>query len=171
MAIRVRPWNAWSNVTTTCRPVAYRASLTAFSTASAPEFTSIVRFSCSPGVSSFSRSASATYGSLSVTWKHVCVYRSACSTRALTTAGAEFPTLRTASPAPKSIRRLPSTSSTMAPSARSTKIGTVLKTAAGTARSRRAQSSRDRGPGMSVTTRRSRGTFMAVSLNEWVGLG
>ena len=41
----VRPWNAWSNATTAGRPVAARAIFTAFSTASAPEFTSIDRFS------------------------------------------------------------------------------------------------------------------------------
>ena len=41
----VRPWNACPNATTPLRPVAWRAIFTAFSTASAPEFTSIVRFS------------------------------------------------------------------------------------------------------------------------------
>ena len=36
----VRPWNAWSKTITAGRPVAVRAILTAFSTASAPEFRS-----------------------------------------------------------------------------------------------------------------------------------
>ena len=36
----VRPWNAWSNTITAGRPVAVLAIFTAFSTASAPEFTS-----------------------------------------------------------------------------------------------------------------------------------
>ena len=36
----VRPWNARSKATTAGRPVAARAILTAFSTASAPEFSS-----------------------------------------------------------------------------------------------------------------------------------
>jgi len=60
IARRVRPWKAWSNVTTAGRPVACRAILIAFSTASAPEFANIVRFSKSPGARAFSRSASST---------------------------------------------------------------------------------------------------------------
>src|SRR3954454_169683 len=64
IAIMVRPWNACPNATTPLRPVACRAIFTAFSTASAPEFTSMVRFTWSPGVSAFSRSASSRYGSL-----------------------------------------------------------------------------------------------------------
>ena len=43
--ISVRPWKPWSKATTALRPVAYRAILTTFSTASAPEFTRNVRFS------------------------------------------------------------------------------------------------------------------------------
>ena len=42
------------------RPVAERAILTAFSTASAPELNSTDRFSWSPGASALSRSATAT---------------------------------------------------------------------------------------------------------------
>ena len=56
--ISVRPWNAWSKATTAVRPVALRAIFTAFSTASAPEFANIVRFSWSPGARAFRRSAS-----------------------------------------------------------------------------------------------------------------
>src|ERR671918_2031131 len=156
----VRPWKAWSKVTAAGRPVNERASLIAFSTASAPELTSMVRFWWSPGVSSFNRSARATYGSFSVTWKHVCVYAAACSRIASTTAGWALPPFRTASPAPKSISRFPSTSSTIAPEARSTNTGTVLNTAFGIAALRRAISSRERGPGMSVTRRRSWGSSM-----------
>ncbi len=56
----VRPWYPWSNTTTAVRLVYERAIFTAFSTASAPELNSAVRFSWSPGVSSFSCSATAT---------------------------------------------------------------------------------------------------------------
>ena len=43
------------------RPVKWRATFTAFSTASAPELNSAVRLSWSPGVSSLSFSATCTY--------------------------------------------------------------------------------------------------------------
>src|SRR5947209_988633 len=56
----------------------------------------------------------------------------------------------TAMPAPRSIRRLPSTSSMIPPLASATKTGSVVPTPLGTARVRRAQSSRERGPGISV---------------------
>ena len=56
--ISVRPWNAWSKAITAVLPVALRAIFTAFSTASAPEFANIVRFSKSPGARALSRSAS-----------------------------------------------------------------------------------------------------------------
>lgn len=59
----MRPWKACSKATMAGRPVAARAIFTAFSTASAPLFTSIVFFGPGPGTSAFSRSASATYGS------------------------------------------------------------------------------------------------------------
>ena len=62
-ASRVRPWKALSNTTTPGRPVAARAILTTFSVASAPEFTSMVRLSWSPGVIRLRASATATYGS------------------------------------------------------------------------------------------------------------
>ena len=42
----MRPWKPWPKTTTPGRPVAARAILTAFSTASAPELTSRLR--CSP---------------------------------------------------------------------------------------------------------------------------
>ncbi len=52
----VRPWYPWSKTTTASRPVAWRAILTAFSTASAPELSSTLRLSWSPGVSRASAS-------------------------------------------------------------------------------------------------------------------
>jgi hypothetical protein len=125
IAWSVLPWKAWSNTTTPGRPVKYRAIFTAFSTASAPELANMVFRGSVPGASWFRRSASATYGSLIVTWKQVWVNRSACSRTASTTAGAALPVFRTARPAPRSIRLLPSTSWMMAPAAASTKMGVV----------------------------------------------
>ena len=60
MAVRpmvrdVRPWKAWSKQTTAWRPVCLRASLMAFSTASAPELNSAVFFGKLPGVRAFRR--------------------------------------------------------------------------------------------------------------------
>ncbi len=60
MARLVRPWKPCSKQITACRPVKKRATLTAFSTASAPLLTKKVRFSCVPGVRRLSRSASST---------------------------------------------------------------------------------------------------------------
>jgi len=60
MPRKVRPWNAPPKAMTPERPVAPRAILTAFSTASAPVVTNTVFLAKSPGVSPFSRSASAT---------------------------------------------------------------------------------------------------------------
>ena len=60
----VRPWNALSKTSTAGRPVAARAIFTAFSTASAPEFTSRLRCSAPEhGDSSPSRRQTSTYGS------------------------------------------------------------------------------------------------------------
>ena len=66
--------------------------MTAFSTASAPELTSIDRFSKPPGVSRLSRSHTSTYPSYGVIMKQVWVNRAACSATAATTAGAALPT-------------------------------------------------------------------------------
>ncbi len=55
--MKVRPWKLPPKAITAGRPVAMRAILTAFSTASAPVVTKIVFFSKSPGTFSFSRSA------------------------------------------------------------------------------------------------------------------
>src|SRR3954468_6233826 len=90
--------------------------------------------------------------------KHVWVKAATCSCTAATTRGAALPTLTTAIPAPRSMRELPSTSTTTPPPARSTKTGRVVPTPADTVAARRASSSRDRGPGISVTRRRSCGT-------------
>ena len=60
-------------------------------------------------------------------------------------------------PVAKSISRLPSTSSMIAPDARAVTIGWVLNTPCGTAVARRSNHSRDLGPGISVTTLRSCG--------------
>ena len=57
MVREVRPWKAWSKQTTAWRPVCLRASLMAFSTASAPELNSAVFFGKLPGVRAFRRSA------------------------------------------------------------------------------------------------------------------
>jgi hypothetical protein len=67
----VRPWKARSKATTAGRPVATRAILTAFSTPSAPEFTSRL-FCCSPlhGESSERRRHTSMYGSYIPTMKH-----------------------------------------------------------------------------------------------------
>ena len=59
----VRPWKPPVNAITPERPVAARAILTAFSTASAPVVNSTVLAGPSMGASAFSRSAKATYGS------------------------------------------------------------------------------------------------------------
>ena len=63
MAISVRPWNAPSYAMTASRPVAARAILTAFSTASAPELKKAARVSPEMGTRARSRSASSTYDS------------------------------------------------------------------------------------------------------------
>src|SRR4051812_20432398 len=93
--------------------------------------------------------------------KQVCVKAATCSRTASTTAGAALPTLTTAMPEPRSISELPSTSTSTPPPARSTNSGTVVPTAEDTAAVRRAMSSRDRGPGSSVTSRRSCGRAAA----------
>ena len=56
----VRPWKPPEKAMTAARPVAARAILTAFSTASAPVDISTVLFGPLPGASAFSFSQSAT---------------------------------------------------------------------------------------------------------------
>ncbi len=95
-----------------------RAIFTPFSTASAPEFTSTVRFSWVPGVCSASSSATRTYSSYGVTVKSVWITSPSCAVAASTTSWRVCPTVVTPMPAPRSMKRLPSTSSTIAPCAR-----------------------------------------------------
>ena len=135
--------------------MALRAILTAFSTASAPELANIVFTGPSIGTSAFSRSASSMYGSFTVTWKHVCVSNSSCRWAAATTSGAVCPTFSTEIPVARSIRRFPSTSSTIAPDARAVTIGWRLATPSGIAAARRSNKARLLGPGTSVMSLRS----------------
>ena len=59
----LRPWNAPVKAMTAERPVAARAILTAFSTASAPVVKRMVLAAPLNGASAFSRSHKAMYGS------------------------------------------------------------------------------------------------------------
>ena len=70
-----------------------------------------------PGVRRLSCSATATYPSYGVIMKQVWVKLAACSATAETTRGDELPIVVTAMPEPRSMSRLPSTSSTMPPNA------------------------------------------------------
>ncbi len=115
-----------------------------------------VFFGKSPGVSAFSRSASSIVGSFPVT-PAVWMSRSICRTAASITSGAAWPMFRTAMPVEKSISRLPSTSSMIAPEARALTIGWIAGNADVMAPSRRAIHSFDFGPGIWVRTLRSCG--------------
>ena len=117
-----------------------------------------MRLSWSPGVSAFSASATSTYPAYGVIMKQVWVNRSTCSWTAATTWGAALPTVVTAIPEPKSINELPSTSTTTPPPAATANTGIVTVTAFETAASRRCVHSRETGPGISVTSRRSWGS-------------
>ena len=89
--------------------------------------------------------------------KQVWVNAATCSRTASTTAGALLPTVVTAMPEPRSMNELPSTSTTTPPPAADAYTGMMLPTAPDTAAERRAASSRERGPGTSVTRRRTWG--------------
>jgi hypothetical protein len=132
--------------------------LIAFSTASAPELSSTDRFSWLPGVRRASSSQTATYSSYGVTMKQVWVNRAACALTRSTTRGAALPADTTAMPEPKSISELPSASTRTPPPAAVTKTGSTWLTPRATLCCRRWSSSRDAGPGISVTTRRSWGS-------------
>ncbi len=67
----VRPWKLLVKHTIPGRPVAQRAILTAFSTASAPELTKKLRLGESPGAFSFSFAASSMYDSQAKTLMEV----------------------------------------------------------------------------------------------------
>ena len=109
-------------------------------------------------MSAFSASATSTYPAYGVIMKQVWVNRSTCSCTAATTCGAALPTVVTAIPEPKSINELPSASTTTPPPAATANTGIITDTADDTAACRRAVHSRETGPGISVTSRRSWGS-------------
>ena len=94
--------------------------------------------------------------------KQVWVKAATWSETASTTRAALEPTVVTAMPEPRSMRRLPSMSSTIPPAARAAKTGRVVATPWLTAATLRAMSSWERGPGRGVRRRRdcSRDSFM-----------
>ncbi|CKR15689.1 Uncharacterised protein [Mycobacterium tuberculosis] len=69
--------------------------------------------------------------------KQVWVNSATCVRTASTTRGDELPIVVTAMPEPRSMSRLPSTSSTMPPPARATNTGRVTPTPLDTAAARR----------------------------------
>src|SRR6478672_6498368 len=89
--------------------------------------------------------------------KQVCVKAAACSCTRDTTDGAALPTLATAMPEPRSISELPSTSTRTPPPAAVTKTGSAVPTPSATCCFLRSSRSREPGPGISVTSRRSWG--------------
>ncbi|CQD25250.1 hypothetical protein BN970_07048 [Mycolicibacterium conceptionense] len=127
-----------------------RAILTEFSTASDPELNKADRFSPRTGVNRFSCSQTATYCSYGVTMKQVWVKSAAWAATASTTRGDELPIVVTAMPEPRSMSRLPSTSSTMPPPARAAYTGMVVPTPRETAADFRPINAADFGPGMVV---------------------
>src|SRR5215475_7449231 len=86
--------------------------------------------------------------------KQVWVNLAACSRTRSATRGALLPTETTAMPEPKSMSELPSASTSTPPPAAVMNTGRMLLTPRATALSRRASSSREAGPGISVTRRR-----------------
>src|SRR5215475_12626473 len=104
--------------------------------------------------------------------KQVWVNLAACSRTRSATRGALLPTETTAMPEPKSMSELPSASTSTPPPAAVMNTGRMLLTPRATARSRRASSSREAGPGISVTRRRCWGSagppvaggFMVIDL-------
>src|SRR5215468_177172 len=104
--------------------------------------------------------------------KQVWVNLAACSRTRSATRGALLPTETTAMPEPKSMSELPSASTSTPPPAAVMNTGRMLLTPRATARSRRASSSREAGPGISVTRRRCCGSagppvaggFMVIDL-------
>ena len=83
--------------------------------------------------------------------KQVWVNSSTWALTASTTRAALLPTVVTAMPEPRSIRLLPSASTTMPPPARTPNTGIVVLTPWATADALRAISCCDRGPGIAVT--------------------
>ena len=111
-----------------------------------------------PGVRRASSSQTATYPSYGVTMKQVWVNRPACSATRATTRGAALPTETTAMPDPKSISELPSASTSTPPPAAVMNTGSTWLTPRATRAARRASSSREAGPGISVTRLRRWGS-------------
>ncbi len=141
-----------------------RAILTAFSTASAPEFSSTDFFAKSPGVCSASNSARVTYDSYGLIVNIACVSSPSCALAAATTAGSVCPIVMTPMPEPRSMNWLPSTSTTIAPWARSMKTGIAEETPEATTASRRSWSAIERGPGTAVTMRRSAAMVLSAMM-------
>ena len=90
--------------------------------------------------------------------KFVCVNAATASCTALTTRGAEFPTVTTPIPAPRSMIRFPSISSMIASCARETMIGIAVPSPPATASLRRCIAAVDFGPGISVAKWRDCGS-------------
>src|SRR5688572_27890192 len=89
--------------------------------------------------------------------KQVWVKRATCSCTLATTASAALPTLTTAMPEPRSIKELSSASTRTPPPAAVTTTGSGVPRPRQTAPSRRSIRALERGPGISVTRRRSWG--------------
>ena len=96
--------------------------------------------------------------------KQVWVKSATCSRTASTTRGAALPMVVTAIPEPRSMKRLPSTSSMMPPAARAAKTGRVLPTPREIAALRRLARSLDSGPGMGVMILRLCSTLLTGNL-------
>ena len=143
IASSVRPWNAWSKATIGAAARAVRAIFTAFSTASAPEFANIVFFAKVAG-----RERVQALGELDVRLVRrdveagVGVELGLPLDRRRPPRGRCGPTFRTAMPVAKSISRLPSTSSTIAPEARAVTIGWMFATPVGDGLRRAARTTR-----------------------------
>ena len=122
----------------------------AFSTASAPEFCKTDFFLNFPGVNSLSASHTSIYPRYGAVVKFVCVNAATASCTRETTRGLALPTVTTPIPEPRSMMRLPSRSSIIAPSARVIIAGKAIPTPPETASLRRAITSADLGPGIAV---------------------
>ena len=96
--------------------------------------------------------------------KQVWVNAATCCCTASTTRGEELPIVVTAMPEPRSISRLPSTSSMIPPKARAHDTGIVTPTPRATAATRRLLISIDWGPGISVTSLRLCSTVVTTVL-------
>ena len=146
----VRPWKAPSKAITAGRPVASRANLTAFSTASVPALKKAALAGTVNGARASRRSASSTYGSYGTTVKSVWMKRPICSVAASTTRGCACPTLTQPTPPVKSMKTFPSTSVIVAPRASCATIGSTIDFAFAITRDLRSRIAAERGPGIAV---------------------